>query len=121
MVYFPGLSSHRGGTSATYKMAGDTWALTTKAKQKAEDLTKQLATSSTYITAVRHARHTMIITGYDDNAVSQDEDGASHVGMLILRNSWGSDAGNHGDFYMNYDYFNALAYGAIEIIPLKSS
>lgn len=48
--------------------------------------------------------HEMVITGYDDNAVAIDDEGRKHQGLLTLRNSWG-ETGDHGDFYMSYDYF----------------
>ncbi len=49
--------------------------------------------------------HEMIIIGYDDNAIAMDRDGVTHRGLLILRNSWGSTAGDHGNYYMSYDFF----------------
>jgi len=54
------------------------------------------------------AGHAMVITGYDDNAVAVDRAGTKHYGLIKLRNSWGSGIGDHGDFYMSYDYFVAL-------------
>ncbi len=56
-----------------------------------------------------HAGHEMIITGYDDEAVAVDGRGRSHKGLLTLRNSWGNDVGDGGNFYMSYDYFTRLA------------
>ncbi len=44
------------------------------------------------------------------NIVTQDLivfgyiDGADDDGLLILRNSWGSDSGDGGNYYMSYDY-----------------
>lgn len=52
--------------------------------------------------------HEMIITGYDDDAVAIDEDGREHKGLFTLRNSWGESLGDHGNFYMSYDYFKVL-------------
>ncbi len=52
--------------------------------------------------------HAMVITGYDDNAVSVDNEGHPHKGLFTLRNSWGSDVGDKGNFYMAYDYFSTL-------------
>ena len=52
--------------------------------------------------------HAMIITGYDDDATAIDSHGRSHKGLLTLRNSWGSQIGDKGDFYMSYDYFKTL-------------
>lgn len=59
--------------------------------------------------------HEMIITGYDDNAVAVDDLGQEHKGLLTLRNSWGEDVGDKGDFYMSYDYFQVLALEAQQI------
>lgn len=53
--------------------------------------------------------HEMIITGYDDNAVAVDKMGIKHKGLLTLRNSWGDQIGDAGNFYMSYDYFKLLA------------
>lgn len=52
--------------------------------------------------------HEMIITGYDDNAVATEDNGKKHKGLLTLRNSWSEFAGNHGDYYMTYDFFRAF-------------
>lgn len=52
--------------------------------------------------------HEMIITGYDDDAVAVDEQGREHKGLFTLRNSWGENVGDHGNFYMSYDYFKVL-------------
>jgi len=80
----------------------DSWILT---PQIAKDMKTQKIT----------AAHEMIITGYDDKAVAVDEEGHSYKGLFTLRNSWGANIGNKGDFYMSYDYFKALALEAIRI------
>lgn len=59
--------------------------------------------------------HEMVITGYDDNAVAKDDQGREHRGLLTLRNSWGDSVGDHGDFYMSYDYFKLLVIEAQRI------
>lgn len=59
--------------------------------------------------------HEMIITGYDDNAVAIDDKGRPHKGLLTLRNSWGEQVGDHGNFYMSYDYFVLLVIEAQRI------
>lgn len=59
--------------------------------------------------------HELVIIGYDDEATAIDKDGNSHQGVLILRNSWGENAGDHGNFYMTYDYFNAFAFDILRI------
>lgn len=59
--------------------------------------------------------HELVIMGYDDDAVAIDQNGEAHQGLLILRNSWGPNVGDHGDFYMAYDYFNAFAFDVLRI------
>lgn len=59
--------------------------------------------------------HEMIITGYDDDAVATDDEGHPHKGLLTLRNSWGDNFGDKGDFYMSYDYFKVLVIEAQRI------
>lgn len=59
--------------------------------------------------------HEMVITGYDDAAIAIDQQGVQHRGLLTIRNSWGHLIGDHGNFYMSYDYFNALVVDAHEI------
>lgn len=63
--------------------------------------------------------HEMVITGYDDDAVAMDNNGHRHFGLLTLRNSWGAYVADWGDFYMSYDFFNALATEAYKIGPVK--
>ena len=65
--------------------------------------------------------HEMVITGYDDNAVALDDKGEEHRGLLTLRNSWGDELGDHGDFYMSYDYFKLLVIEAqrIRLVSLE--
>lgn len=65
--------------------------------------------------------HAMIITGYDDNAIAIDADGNQHHGLLTLRNSWGDGVGDHGNFYMSYDYFKTLAIEVQRIRSLNTS
>jgi hypothetical protein len=60
--------------------------------------------------------HEMIITGYDDNAVVTDDLGMKHTGVFKLRNSWGDDVGNKGDYYMTYDFFKIFAMDVTKII-----
>ena len=59
--------------------------------------------------------HELVIMGYDDDAVAIDQNGEAHQGLLILRNSWGPNVGDHGNFYMAYDYFNAFAFDVLRI------
>ncbi|STX51226.1 cysteine protease, papain C1 family [Legionella busanensis] len=66
------------------------------------------------------AGHEMVITGFDDNAVAKDDEGNKHKGLLTLRNSWGKNLGDKGDFYMSYDYFKVLAFEAQRIKAIES-
>ena len=78
------------GACATYHQTDDTWALTDAIKRDEHP---------------QYGGHEMIMTGYDDRAVAVDNVGSKHRGLLFLRNSWGAQYGDHGDFYMTYDFF----------------
>ncbi|HTM64481.1 MAG TPA: C1 family peptidase [Gammaproteobacteria bacterium] len=91
------------GACASFKASKDTWALTSNLETPPYEV----------------GGHELVITGYDDNAVAYDEFGGKHQGLLTLRNSWGADAGNNGDYYMSYDYFVKYANEVQEIIPVK--
>ena len=84
------------GAIGSHHTQNDSWVLTPEMTQDINEQTD-------------FAAHEMIITGYDDKAVAADEQGRTYTGLLTLRNSWGSDMGDQGDFYMSYDYFKALA------------
>lgn len=92
------------GACASFHAKHDTWALT-----------KELELPP-YTTG----GHEMVITGYDDNAVAYDNQGIAHKGLLTLRNSWGADVGDHGDFYMSYDYFKKFVGEVQEIGSLDT-
>lgn len=77
------------GACAQYQNEHDTWALT-----------KEIETPPFSL-----AGHEMIIYGYDDFAEAVDSEGNKHQGLFIIRNSWGPEAGDDGDYYMTYDYF----------------
>lgn len=96
------------GAAGTYKTYADTWVLTPEIKQHAQQNSI-------------NAGHAMVITGYDDNAVVADQDGTEHKGVFTLRNSWGADAGDNGDYYMTYDYFLIMVMEAKEIVSLDSA
>lgn len=64
--------------------------------------------------------HEMIITGYDDEAIATDDEGRTYKGLLTLRNSWGENVGDHGNFYMSYEYFKLLAMEAQRIRSVES-
>ena len=59
--------------------------------------------------------HEMVITGYDDDAIATDDEGRTYQGLLTLRNSWGEQIGDKGDFYMSYEYFKLLVIEAQRI------
>lgn len=84
------------GAQGTYKRKNDTWLLT---QEMLDSLNNQ----------PEYAGHAIIITGFDDDAEVKDEQGNIQRGIFTLRNSWGANVGNQGDFYMTYSYFKALA------------
>jgi C1A family cysteine protease len=93
------------GAAGTYHNASnDAWVVTPQVKKdaKAQNI---------------DAGHEMIITGYDDNAVIAGPKNTKHKGVLTLRNSWGTEAGDQGEYYMSYEYFKLLANEAHEISP----
>ncbi len=92
------------GAAGSYKTAHDSWIVT-----------KQIEADSK-IRGKIDAGHSIIITGYDDNAAITGPEGEKHKGVFTLRNSWGVSAGNEGDYYMSYDYFKKLTLEAEEII-----
>lgn len=96
------------GALGTKKLSLDTWVLT---PEIARDV---------YTRPLSRAGHEMIITGYDDAAVAVDDKGRKHYGLLTLRNSWGTTLGDHGDFYMSYDYFKMFVI-EVERIRLVTS
>lgn len=53
--------------------------------------------------------HEMLITGYNDDAMIADAHGNLYRGAFTLRNSWGAQVGDKGDFYMSYYYFKVFA------------
>lgn len=89
-----------GGAAGKYKSADnyDTWMLTPEIEQHIKDGTVD-------------AGHELVIYGYDDDAVIGNQ-----KGILYIRNSWSERAGYHGDYFMTYDYFKALAYEGQKIM-----
>ena len=71
------------GSSANYD--GGLWAC------------QQPGNSSNYC-SVKNAGHEVVVIGYDDNQQ-----------LFKIRNSWGTAAGQKGDYYMTYAFFNAMA------------
>jgi len=93
------------GACARYHENQDTWALTQAIMNDPDSWFK--------------AGHEMIITGYDDNAVAIDNEGQKHTGLFILRNSWGNDVGDQGNYYMTYDFFKKFVIEVQEIIATE--
>jgi hypothetical protein len=62
-----------------------------------------------------HAGHELVITGYNDDLEVADSNGVVNRGVFTLRNSWSSLAGDHGDYYVTYDYLKFLALEVIAI------
>lgn len=96
------------GAVGTYKVKNDTWMVTPEVIKDAKEGTIE-------------AGHEMIITGYDDNAVAVGPNGAKQIGVLTLRNSWGSFAGDNGNYYLTYAHFRLLADESYEIIPASGN
>ena len=98
------------GLNASNKAEHDTWTLTPQIEQALQMLS---------FIFTNFGGHAMVITGYDDNAIVVDEQGQQHKGLFTLRNSWGTDVGDQGDFYMSYDYFNLLTIELASILKLN--
>lgn len=90
------------GADAWHHWFSDTWVLS-------YDVAKALETGTSF------PAHELLIIGYDDDAVALDTWGHRHHGLLRLRNSWGGNVADWGDFYMSYDYFKVLALEAYSI------
>ena len=101
------------GATGKFKTPDDTWALVPDLLDDLDDLDED----------GRLAGHEMIIIGFDDNAcASYDDDNLEGLitqkqqcGLLRLRNSWGADIADQGDFYMTYDYFRHMVLEAYAI------
>jgi hypothetical protein len=88
------------GATGTHHARDDTWVLT---REIENNIRRDVE------------GHTMVVTGYDDAAYAIDRNGDIHQGLFTLRNSWGPHAGDHGDFYVSYDYYSGLTSEAIQI------
>lgn len=98
--------SASAGACGKYQKNNDTWVLT-------DDINYDLRP--------RLAGHEMVIIGYDDTAevtevTTDGTTGKTHKGILILRNSWGKEAGDNGNFYMTYDFFKKFAYEVQKVV-----
>lgn len=92
------------GACGSYHAKFDTWALTKAIKN---DQQAELG------------GHEMVIIGYDDNATVYDNEGKSHKGLLTLRNSWGTKAGDKGNYYMTYEFFRQYIMELQELMWLS--
>jgi peptidase C1-like protein len=97
------------GACVSNKQTQDTWAITNEVRQTHEN--DRFAVGG----------HEMVITGYDDTATVIDKNGMTHTGLLKLRNSWGEEVGDSGNFYMTYEYFKKFALEAHEVVNLNMS
>lgn len=92
------------GAYGQYHQRSDTWVITPEV-----------------ISAIKskdYGAHAMIIIGYDDKAIAKDNHGKTHQGLFILRNSWGSHAGDQGNYYMSYQYLSNLTFELIQVRSL---
>ena len=94
------------GALGTNQKGFDTWVLTPEIIKNAKNGKIQ-------------AGHEMIIIGYDDKAVVRTKNGKISKGVFILRNSWGKEVGDGGNFYISYGYFKALSNEAQVINPVN--
>jgi hypothetical protein len=95
------------GAVGTHNAQFDTWVLT-------PEIARDIYSNPLF------GGHEMVITGYDDDAVATDAKGRQHKGLFTLRNSWGEQYGDKGNFYMSYDYFKVLVIEAQRIRNLPS-
>ncbi|MFJ1268110.1 C1 family peptidase [Legionella lytica] len=101
--FLPAIDLGLAGAVGKHHEVNDTWVLSTTIERELYQYPFM-------------AGHSMIITGYDDNATAVDDLGRVHTGLFTLRNSWGEQLGDKGDFYMSYDYFKVLGFEANQII-----
>lgn len=87
------------GALAKHRYANDSWIIN-------DDIINDINNQQSF------PGHMMIVTGYDDTLIAKDKNGKQQRGLLIIRNSWGAYTGDHGTFYMSYDYVNALVQNA---------
>ena len=48
--------------------------------------------------------HAVLCVGYNDTMTVQNPDGSTSTGLVLVRNSWGSDWGMGGYFTIPYTY-----------------
>ena len=88
------------GATGTHNVPDDTWVLT---REIENEIGRNVE------------GHALVVTGYDDKAYAVDRNGDKHRGLFTLRNSWGPDVGDNGNFYISYDYYSWLTVVAIQI------
>lgn len=90
------------GAVGSYKEKNDSWIITPEIAKDIDEETE-------------FAGHSMVIIGYDDNAEATDSEGRTYKGLLKIRNSWGPNIGDKGNFYMSYNYFKGAVLEAHSI------
>ena len=55
--------------------------------------------------------HAVSLVGWDDSYTILDKQGVTHTGAWLLRNSWGTNYGDEGYYYLSYDDATAFATG----------
>lgn len=60
------------------------------------------------LNGIEDGAHAMVIIGYDDS---------KNGGAFLIQNSWGSDWGDNGCFWMRYSDMNKVIYEAYQYIP----
>lgn len=100
------------GTIGSYHGDNDVWGLSDDMLDKLSDSNQTLG------------GHSLLITGFDDGCIdvtyndSIDLNGQEPppiCGYVVVRNSWGSDVGDQGDYYISYDYLGVFMDEAYEI------
>ncbi len=105
-VVLPDSTTGLAGAVGTYHKTNDSWVLTPEIARDAYFYGDQVA-------------HEMILIGYDDFAIAVDTQGRKYHGLFTLRNSWGKEVGDNGNFYMSYEYFKMLVIEIQRIRKLK--
>lgn len=90
------------GNLGAYKVQKDAWILTPEIIKDGK-------------TGDLKGRHGLVVTGFDDDAYILDGNKQAQKGVFTVRNSWGPEAGDKGEFYMSYDYLQSLTFAAIEV------
>lgn len=95
------------GLHGSFKTKQDSWVLS-------DDMIDKIQNQTGYFD--NFYGHDVLIIGYDDNALIKDLNGKEHQGAFKVRNSWGNSLGEHGDFYVSYDFMASLGQEWFEII-----